>query len=172
MNINFIITGGTIDSHYDGSKDTATPNEESVIPGFIKSLRLYSEAEFTTICMKDSRQLNIDDMNGVLTAIEKSQHTKIIVTHGTYTMPDTARFLKANLQRKDVTVILTGSAIPLNGFCPSDAPFSLGYAVAQLEYLKAGVYAAMNGRVFSPEEIAKNMGEARFYSIFERGDKK
>lgn len=41
MQIHFIITGGTIDSHYDGSKDTALPNEESVIPGFIRSLRLY-----------------------------------------------------------------------------------------------------------------------------------
>ncbi len=83
-------------------------------------------------------------------------------------MPDTARFLKANLKRKDQTVVLTASMIPLNGFSPSDAPFSLGYAVAKLEELEPGVYVAINGRVFSPEEVMKVMSEARFASIFNK----
>ncbi len=165
--IHYIITGGTIDSYYDGSKDTAVTNEHSVIPQFIKSLKLYSEAEFTTVCMKDSRQLCMEDLNQILKTVEESSHTKILITHGTYTMPDTGRFLKANLKRKDQVIVLTGSAIPLNGFSPSDGPFSLGYSIAQLEHLEHGVYVAMNGRVFSPEEIAKNMQEARFYSIFQ-----
>lgn len=167
--IHFVITGGTIDSHYDGSKDTAVPNKESVIPSFIESLKLYYDTEFTTVCMKDSREINPKDLENVLNTIEKSRHTKIIITHGTYTMPDTARFIKANLRRKDQTIILTASTIPINGFSPSDGPFSLGYAIAQLEYLKPGVYVAMNGKVFSPEEIVKNISEARFYSIFEKG---
>lgn len=169
--IQFIMTGGTIDSHYDGSKDTAVPNKESVIPSFIESLKLYHDAEFTTVCMKDSRDLNPKDLENVLNTIEKSPHTKIIITHGTYTMSDTARFLKANLKRKDQTIVLTGSVIPINGFSPSDGPFSLGYAIAQLEHLKPGVYVAMNGKVFSPEEILKSISEARFYSIFEKNKK-
>ena len=168
ITIHFIITGGTIDSHYDGSKDTAVPNKESVIPSFIESLKLYHDDEFTTVCMKDSRDLKREDLENVLKTIEESKHNKIIVTHGTYTMPDTARFLKANLKRDDQTIILTASAIPIQGFSPSDGPFNLGYAVAKLEELELGVYVAINGKVFSPEEVMKVMSEARFASIFNK----
>lgn len=166
--IHFVITGGTIDSRYDGSKDTAVPSETSIIPSFIGSLKLYRDATFTTVCMKDSRNLKRKDLENVLKTIEKSPHRNVIVTHGTYTMPDSARFLKASLKRRNQTIILTASVIPIVGFAPSDGPFNLGYAIAQLEHLKAGVYVAMNGRVFSPEEVMKVMSEARFTSIFQK----
>lgn len=166
--IHFVITGGTIDSRYDGSKDTAVPNEASIIPSFIGSLKLYHDVTFTTVCMKDSRDLKRKDLENVLKTIERSRHRKIVVTHGTYTMPDTARFLRASLKRKDQTIVLTASVIPIAGFAPSDGPFNLGYAVAQLEHLKAGIYVAMHGRVFSPEEVMKVMSEARFTSIFQQ----
>lgn len=166
--IHFIITGGTIDSYYDGTKDTAVPSEKSVIPSFIKSLKLYGETLFTEVCMKDSRSLTSDDTQKVLKTVEESSCTKIIITHGTYTMPDTARFLKANLKRHDQTIVLTGSMIPIVGFSPSDGPFSLGYAMAQLEHLQPGIYVAMNGHIFSPEEVMKVISEGRFSSIFER----
>lgn len=166
LKIHFILTGGTIDSYFDGIKDTALPNEKSVIPKFIQSLNLYQITEFSEICMKDSRNLTADDVKNVLDAIEKSADTKIIVTHGTYTMPDTARYLKANLKRKDQTILLTGSMIPISGFSPSDGPFSLGYAIAQVEYLPAGVYVCMNGKVFESEEVTKIIAEGRFTSIF------
>jgi len=83
-------------------------------------------------------------------------------------MPDTARFLKANLKRDDQTIVLTASAIPINGFAPSDGPFNLGYAISKLEDLKPGIYVAINGKVFSPEEVMKIMSEARFASIFNK----
>lgn len=166
--IHFVITGGTIDSRYDGSKDTAVPNEKSVIPSFIESLKLYHGSEFTTVCMKDSRELTREDLEKVLKAIEESTHNKIVITHGTYTMPDSARFLKANLKRTDQTIILTASVIPIQGFSPSDGPFNLGYAIGQLEHLMPGIYVAINGEVFSPEEVMKVISEARFSSIFEK----
>jgi L-asparaginase len=83
-------------------------------------------------------------------------------------MSDTARFLKANLLNNHKTIILTASMIPIVGFSPSDGPFSLGYAIAQLEYLDAGIFVAVNGRIFSPEEITKAISEGRFVSIFEK----
>lgn len=166
--IHFIITGGTIDSHYDGSKDTAVPNKESIIPSFIESLKLYQKTEFTTVCMKDSRELKSEDLQNVLKTINESKHKKIIITHGTYTMPDTARFLKANIERNDQIIILTASMIPINGFSPSDGPFNLGYSIAKLENLDPGIYVAMNGRIFSPEEVMKVISEARFTSIFQK----
>ena len=81
-------------------------------------------------------------------------------------MPDTARFLKANLKRKDKTIIITGSMIPLLGFSPSDGPYSIGYALAKVQDLDSGIYVCMNGKIFSPEEVMKINKEGRFSSIF------
>lgn len=162
--IHFILTGGTIDSHWDIYKDATTPNKKSTLPNFMKSLNLYDKFLFTTICMKDSRSLTKNDIGAVLRVIQKSPHDKIIVTHGTFTMPDTARFLNANLKFNKKTIILTGSMVPLQGFSPSDAPFSLGYAISKVKDLAPGVYICMNARVFKPEEAMKEINAGRFSS--------
>jgi L-asparaginase len=164
--IHFLITGGTIDSYYEGTMDTVVPNRQSVLPGFIKSLSLYERPYFTQVCMKDSRDLTKTDLKKILGTVEKSPHKKVIITHGTYTLADTARFLKANLRRKDQVIILTGSFIPLAGFAPSDGPFHLGYSIAKAGDLLPGVYVCMNGRVFSPDESMKVAKEGRFVSLF------
>ena len=166
--IHFILTGGTIDSHYDGTKDTVVPNEHSVIPEFINSLRLYTKNEFTEVCMKDSREITQNDRNEILKAVEESPCQKIIITHGTYTIPDTARFLKANLKRNDQVIILTGSLIPIKGFSPSDGTLNLGYAISQAEILEGGVYVCMNCKTFNPEEVLKIISEGSFASIFNK----
>lgn len=164
--IHLLITGGTIDSHYEGSLDTVKPAEKSVIPGYVKGLKLYFDVEFTEVCMKDSRDLSREDMDQILNTIENSKHKKILITHGTYTMPDTGRFLSAKLKRKDQVIILTGSMIPMHGFTNSDGPFNLGFSMAMLQKLDSGIYVCMNGRVFGYEEVAKNIAEGRFYSLF------
>ncbi len=166
--IHFFMTGGTIDSVYDGIRDTAVPRNSSIIPLYINSLRLYEKTCFTEICMKDSRALSKEDVKKLCSAIDKSESKKIIVTHGTYTMPDSARYLEANLKKKDKTIVLTGSMIPLEGFSPSDAGFALGYALSQVQILPKGVYVCMNGRTFSPREVLKVLQEGRFDSIFSK----
>ncbi|MEW5996447.1 MAG: asparaginase domain-containing protein [Candidatus Micrarchaeota archaeon] len=160
-----IMTGGTIDSYYDARTDTAVPRSESVIPGYFRNMRLYGKIDFTQVCMKDSRQLTSKDRSKILRAIEKSKSRKIIVTHGTYTMPDTARFLEKKLKRRDQAIILTGSMIPMDGFVFSDGPFNLGFALSQVRMLKPGVYVCMNGRIFAPEDVIKSLYEGRFSSI-------
>ena len=170
--IHFIITGGTIDSYYNGFKDTVETSSHSAIPGFIKSLKLHEDVDFTEVCMKDSRALNTSDMKKVSLVIQKSPHKKFIITHGTYTMPDTAKFIKANADIKDRTIVFTGSMIPLMGFAPSDAPFNLGYAIAKVQELPPGIYVCMNGRTFSPEEVVKLLYEGRFISVFGEGKNK
>ncbi|MBU2100910.1 asparaginase [Candidatus Micrarchaeota archaeon] len=92
--IHFILMGGTIDSFYDPTVDTTALLKNSVIPQYIKSLKLYEESKFTQVCMKDSRQLTPNDLKKALKTIEKSQSKRIIITHGTYTMSDTARYIK------------------------------------------------------------------------------
>ncbi|MBI2638401.1 asparaginase [Candidatus Peregrinibacteria bacterium] len=162
--IHFIFTGGTIDSYYDVTKDTAVPYVHSVIPQYLASLKLYTPFRFSRICMKDSRDIGMNDRKKMLRAIEKSTCSKILLTHGTYTMPKTAQFLHQHLRRRDQTIILTGSMIPLMGFSPSDAGFSLGFALAKIQQLPPGVYVAMNGRAFTPGEVKKNIRKGRFES--------
>lgn len=168
--IHIVITGGTIDSIWNGAKDTVVVAEHSILPEYFgeigRNLKFYEEFEFTEICMKDSRQITDEDRKNVLKAIEESEAIMIIVTHGTYTMPDTAKFLKENLKRKDRKIVLTGSMVPIKGFDFSDGPFNLGYAVAQVQKLDPGVYVCMNARTFTPEEVAKNIDEGKFYSVF------
>lgn len=169
-NIHIIITGGTIDSVWNGAKDTVVVSEHSVLPEYFdnlkRNLKFYETLFFTEICMKDSRSLTNEDRNNVLNAIEGSDTTKIIITHGTYTMPDTARYLKENLKRKDQTIVLTGSMVPIKGFDFSDGPFNLGFTFGEVLRLPPGIYVCMNARVFTPEEVAKNKEEGKFYSTF------
>lgn len=165
-----IATGGTIDSYYDGTKDTAVAREKSILPQFFKVLKLYDEISFVEICMKDSRSLTSEDRKRIVAAVDNAKEKKIIITHGTYTMPDTARYIKANSRRKDAIIILTGPMIPLEGFTPSDAPFNLGFAFGKFDQLNPGIYVTMNGKVFSPEECLKLLDQGRFGSIF--GEKK
>lgn len=162
--IDIIITGGTIDSEWSPAQDTAVVREESVLPKYFKQMGLEIEVSFHVVTMKDSRQLTPEDLRKIYEATENSQTDRVLITHGTYTMPDTARYLEAHLKKKK-SVILTGSMTPLEGYSMSDAPFNLGFSVATLLTMKPGVLLCMHGRLFKPQEVAKNMAEARFFSI-------
>jgi L-asparaginase len=164
--IEIMMTGGTIDSAWNGIKDTAVVNEHSIIPEYFEKLIIYPEIKFTEICMKDSREIDQNDIENLLKKIEESDANKILITHGTYTMPDTAKFLEVNLKRKDQTIVFTGSMVPLEGVYPTDAGFNLGYAISKVQELKQGIYICMNGDTFTPQEVVKNLGEGKFYSIF------
>jgi len=164
--LHFILTGGTIDSYYDGTKDTAVTNEHSVVPKFINVLKLYEECEFTEVCMKDSRELNEADRQNILEAVVNSKTKRIIITHGTYTLPDTARYLQAKLKGHGKVIIFVCSMIPLEGFTPTDAGFNIGYAVAKSQELSEGIYVCMNGKIFVPDEVVKILSEGRFGSIY------
>ena len=165
--INVIITGGTIDSEWDAAADTATTRGESVIPQYLDKLKLDVDFTYNTVCMKDSRQLTPDDLKAITEAVEKGSADKVLITHGTYTMPDTARYIQVRLGGglSQKSIVLTGSLVPLEGYTMSDAPFNLGFSIATLLTMKPGVLLAMNGNLFTPQEVAKNMSEARFFSI-------
>lgn len=167
FSIEFIITGGTIDSCDKWTKDTSVTNKKSIIPKYIKSLQLENLTNFSEICMKDSRNLTSNDLKKMVNTVEKSSCKHIVITHWTYTMPDSARFLQANLKRKDQVIILTGSMLPMAEFTMSDWGFNLGYAIAKLWNLPNGIYVCMNGKVFSSNEVIKIISEGRFSSILE-----
>lgn len=164
--IHFIMTGGTIDSVWDGRQDAIVVAEHTVIPDYIEGLKLQNEIRFTEVCMKDSRVLTGNDLENILKAVEESPANKVLITHGTYTMSDTARFLHKKLKRRDQTIVLTGAMTPLKGFGHSDAAFNLGFAISKMQDLPAGVYLCMNGKVFKGEDAVKSLIDGKFYSVF------
>src|SRR5581483_3572832 len=153
----FIMTGGTIDSAWNGRQDAIVVSENSCIPEFFQKYNLIDDVMFTEVCMKDSRQLTDEDRSNMVKAIQESPATKIVITHGTFTMPDTARFLKKHLKRADQTIILTGSTTPLKSIELSDGGLNLGFAISHTQTLSPNVYIAMKGKAFTIEEIEKNI---------------
>ncbi|MCX6769734.1 MAG: asparaginase domain-containing protein [Candidatus Micrarchaeota archaeon] len=158
----FIMTSGTIDSRFSPTQDAILTGKKSMVPGYLSKLKLHDDCEYFVACMKDSRELSDSDRAKILSAIEKSRISRVIITHGTYTMAETAAFIKKNLKARGKTIVLTGSMVPVSGFAVSDAPFNLGYAVSSAQKLKPGVYLCMNGKVFRPNEVEKNIKKGRF----------
>jgi len=164
----FLHMGGTIDSEYNSIAETSKVLKRSIIENFIKkNINPYSNISYKTVVMKDSRELSAADLDNMVTIIERTPHHRIIITHGTYTISETARYIHRNLKRKNVTVILTGAMTPLLGFAESDAGFNLGFAMAKVEDLKPGVYVAFNAHIFMANDISKSLitTEGRFTSL-------
>ncbi|MFH2105642.1 MAG: asparaginase domain-containing protein [Candidatus Micrarchaeota archaeon] len=160
--IHFIITGGTIDSHFDPAKDAVIIGERTYVEEYIRKLQLHNEIKFSIVFLKDSREIRHRDRQKLVDEVKRSPYKRIVITHGTYTLPDSAQYLKENLLNTDKTIVFTGSMIPLKGFEFSDAPFNLGYAIASVQTLSHGIYICMNGKVFDPDKVDKNKVEGRF----------
>lgn len=164
--IHFIMTGGTIDFIWDSRQDSMIVNKQSRVPDFFAKYYLDKNMMFTQVCMKDSRALTTDDLKAIKKTVEESPCTKIVITHGTYTMPDTAQFLTKGLKRTDQTIVLTGSSTPLIGFELSEAVFNLGFAVAKVQDLPNGVYVSILGRTLTSQEMDRSIKAGKFFEIF------
>lgn len=153
MSVHFIFTGGTIDSYYDTDECTAKPLNQSSIPDYLRATVTAdcSKYEFSEICMKDSRDINMNDRERMIDIISNSQNNKFIITHGTFTLFETAKYLEEHLKRKDITVVLTGALIPLKGFAPTDADFNLGYSLAVADNIGSGIYVCIKGETYSSD---------------------
>jgi len=103
--------------------------------------------------MKDSLEITDEDREQILAACRSCDESRIVVTHGTDTMELTAQFLDAKLA--DKTIVLTGAMIPYT-FGSSDGLFNLGSALSFAQTLPPGVYIAMNGCLFRPNEVYKD----------------
>ena len=127
--IHFIMTGGTIDSYYNGAFDTVEPREQSVIQQYMTRVHLQRTMKFSQVCMKDSRRLTDDDRKAVVEVIKNSDYRKFIITHGTYTLAETARFIQERLTADDAdrTIVLTSATVPLEGVTMSNGGFNLGF---------------------------------------------
>lgn len=164
--LHIILTGGTIEKAYDPLTEKPEFRYESIVPSYLKNaIKSYSDIEFEVVCQIDSSQMQDDTRAEILAAVQKSKHRGIVIIHGTSTMPETARYLEKHLGENDKAIILTGAMIPLKEFAMSDAGFNMGYAMAQAECAPAGVYIAMNARLFDGESVKKNTDIGRFELI-------
>ena len=152
MSIRIFITGGTFDKEYNELTGQLYFND-SHLPEMLELGRNLVPVEVRTLMMVDSLEMTADDRELIAEHCRKSKEAKIIITHGTDTMAETARLLAQTI--KDKTIVITGAMIPYK-FGSSDGLFNLGSALAFVQTLPPGVYVAMNGRCFNGENVRKN----------------
>lgn len=163
QHIHIIATGGTIDSVFSPKEYKPIPKESSGIEEFIQNyIKPHFETSLSTVSMIDSLYMTDDIRADILKIIEESNQNLILITHGTDGMIDSAKYIEQNLKDKNKTIIFIGSMIPLTGFSPSDAGFNLGFAIGNLLNLISGVYISMNGKIFTPDNVQKNIDKSRF----------
>jgi L-asparaginase len=159
--IQILTTGGTIEGVDNNNPDP--PEVNVTICQFLKNANVSFEYKIESLFKKDSRVIDSKDRKLLVQIIKDSNESKILITHGTFTMEDTAKYIgKLNLNK---TIVLVGSLV-LGSHNNTDASFNLGYAISSLQYLEIGVYIAMNGQVFHWKNVYKN----RVTNKFERNE--
>jgi len=128
----------------------------------LRLARCRVEVSVRTLMMIDSLDMTEADRRLVVESCRACPESRIVVTHGTDTMAETARALAAAALPK--TVVLTGAMIPY-AFASSDGLFNLGSALSFAQVLRAGVYVAMNGRVFAGDRVRKNRESGVFEEL-------
>jgi L-asparaginase len=147
-----LITGGTFDKEYDEIQGRLF-FQDSHLPEMLTLGRARLQLEVRTLMMIDSLDMTEADRALIAEQCRVTPGDRIIITHGTDTMAETARFVAERVQGK--TIVLTGAMVPYK-FGSSDGLFNLGSALAFVQTLDPGVYVAMNGRCFPAAGVYKN----------------
>jgi L-asparaginase len=158
--LKFITTGGTIDKIYFDAKSEYEVGPPQIVE-ILKEAHATFDFEVESILRKDSLDLTDEDRGLIPRKIEGEACERILVTHGTDTMIQTARALEGVSGK---TIVLTGSMQPAR-FKSTDAAFNVGVAIGAVQVLPPGVYIAMNGQVFDPAKARKNVADSRFERI-------
>lgn len=160
MRIRILITGGTFDKEYD-ELTGALFFSDTHLPEMLRLGRSKLDVAVQTVCMMDSLEMDAEHRAQILEACRDSPEGRILVTHGTDTMVETAAVLASI---KDKVIVLTGALNPAR-FQGSDAVFNIGCAVGAVQSLPDGVYIAMNGRIWNPAHVRKNRDANRFEAV-------
>ncbi len=158
--VKIFCTGGTIDKvYFDALSDYQVG--DPVVPDILAEAMAGFSYTVESILKKDSLEITDADRETIFNRVQAESCPRILVTHGTDTMIDTARRLEAISNK---TIVLTGAMQPAR-FRNTDAIFNVGYAVAAAQHLPAGVYLAMSGQVFTPDAVRKNRDAAKFEPV-------
>lgn len=160
--VRIFVTGGTFDKEYDEN----TGNlffKDTHLRDMLKLARCRMSVEVRTLMMVDSLEMDDHDRELILNQCRKCDRDRMVITHGTDTMAVTARVL-GEAAITDKTIVLMGALIPF-AFGSSDGLFNLGAALAFAQSLPAGVYVAMNGRIFDWNNVRKNRDIGAFEEL-------
>ena len=161
MNILFLQTGGTIDKDYPKStKGYAFEIHEPAVKRILQKLNPSFKFKIQTILKKDSLEINETDRDLILKTCNNSKEDKIIITHGTDTIGETAEFLSSI---KNKTIILTGSMRPQR-FSNSDADLNIGIAIGGIQAINKGIYIALHGLIIPYNQLSRNMETGQYYN--------
>ncbi len=155
-----VTTGGTIDKIYFDDKSDFQVGEPQ-IGRILEELGVAFRFSVIPILRKDSLHINDADRELMRATVAAQPDQHVLITHGTDSMVETAKVLKS-VEGK--TIVLTGALNPAR-FRGSDAEFNIGTAVGAVQSLPPGVYIAMNGRIWDPFKVRKNVEANRFESI-------
>lgn len=157
--LHIVTTGGTIDKRYDPLTGELVFTQ-SALPTMLELMNYTRAHECTHLMQKDSLEMTRVDRESIYLTCMSSKHKRIVLTHGTDTMVETAGVLSTI---DDKTIVLTGAMIPYS-ISNSDAMLNVGFALGVAETLPAGVYVAMNGQVFGWDEVKKDRARGVFVS--------
>ena len=158
--IKIFATGGTFDKEYNEITGELYFKETNLFK-LLHLGRSRIEVRIETLMMLDSLQMIGSDRKYIVDSCTNEKSSKIIITHGTDTMVETAQLLADHI--KDKIIILTGAMIPIK-FGSSDGLFNLGSALSFVQILDPGIYITMNGQYFYWDNVRKN----KELGIFER----
>lgn len=161
--IQIFITGGTFDKEYDYINGKLY-FKDTHLSEMLSRGRNTLSVDIKTLMMLDSLEMTEEDRQIIIHNCKKSPHKRILITHGTDTMVDTASAIAAaNIENK--TIVIMGAMIPYAFGSSSDGFFNLGAALAFCQTLDKGVYVAMNGRYFYWDNVRKNRQSGYFESL-------
>ncbi len=161
MKIRMFVTGGTFDKEYN-ELDGKLYSKDTHLPEMLTLGRCKLDVEVQRLMLIDSLDMTDADRRIILEQCREAKETRIVITHGTDTMEETARMLGKSITEK--TVVLTGAMVPYK-FGSSDGLFNLGSALAFAQTLPPGVYIAMNGRYFTWDNVKKNRKTGVFEEV-------
>ena len=159
--VRIFVTGGTFDKEYNELNGTLY-FQHTHVPEMLALGRCLLDTELTTLMMVDSLDMTGPERALIARECNSAPESRIVVTHGTDTMVETAAYLAEHVSGK--TVVLTGAMVPYK-FGSSDGLFNLGSALAFAQTLPPGVHLAMNGRHFRWDRVRKNREKGVFEPV-------
>ena len=164
MPIRIFVTGGTFDKEYH-ELTGALAFKDTHLPEMLRLGRCRLDVSIRTLMMIDSLEMTDADRALIVDRCRQEAETRILITHGTDTMIETAAALASALPASvGKTIVLTGAMIPY-AFGSSDGLFNLGSALSFVQVLPPGVYVAMNGRCFEWSKVRKNRETGTFEAV-------
>lgn len=161
MQIKIFVTGGTFDKEYNELNGQLF-FKNTHLPEMLSLARARTDFDISTLMMIDSLDMTENDRHAIAENCAQVKQDRILITHGTDTMVETAKVLAKKIPNK--TIVLTGAMVPYKFGC-SDGLFNLGSALAFVQTLSTGVYIAMNGRYFKWNNVRKNKQKGEFEEI-------